>query len=189
VTSPALPSYRTTAQQVFFRLRSDGTPEGTTIADGDRWRAGMQAQYYVGSFGLFGEQIHSHQEVRRAATTGALETTAWGLTGSYILTGERATGRGIAPRRPFDPSAGAWGAFEVAARCHTLSVDEGAFPLFVDPSTAPRRTRAWTTGVNWYLTRGVRLTVDYEQTFFTGGAEGGDRRAARDVLTRLQLAF
>jgi phosphate-selective porin len=43
--------------------------------------------------------------------------------------------------------------------------------------------------VNWYLSRAVKVTLDYEQSHFTGGSPTGDRQTSRDLFTRLQLAF
>jgi phosphate-selective porin OprO and OprP len=189
LVSPALPVYRTTGQQVFFRLRADATAAGTTIADGDRWRAGVQGYYYLQSFGVVVEQLHSSQQLRRATIDGLLETTAWQVAGSYVLTGERATPRGVVPRRAFEPQAGAWGAIELTARYHTLEIGREVFPVFANPDSAAQRARAWTAGVNWYLSRAVKVTLDYEQSHFTGGSPTGDRQTSRDLFTRLQLAF
>ena len=52
------------------------------------------------------------------------------------------------------------------------------------------RAEGWAAGVNWYLNRALKFTVDYEETHFKGGAVAGQNRAVeRDVFTRFQLSF
>jgi phosphate-selective porin OprO/OprP len=91
ITTPDLPSYRTAAQQVFFRYRSDTTLEGTTLADGRHWRLGPQGYYYRGPLGLLAEYSVSNQRLRRGTVTGDSTATAWQLESSYALTGEVAS--------------------------------------------------------------------------------------------------
>ena len=70
------------------------------------------------------------------------------------------------PNYNFNPAAGTWGAFELAARYSVLDLNfrEG------DPGAA---TRSWarvrggeqkiiTVGVNWYLNPSMRLMLDYQ---------------------------
>ena len=80
----------------------------------------------------------SRQDVRRAAAADEIEQQSWQLTGAWVLTGETATGRAIAPRKPFDPGKGAWGAFEIVARANALTVDDAAFPVFANPDASAR---------------------------------------------------
>src|SRR5687768_9614611 len=96
-----LPRYRTPGQVQFFGYRSE------VAADGLHRRWSPQAYYYRGPFGLLGEYVTSEQEVR--VTSGAnldrvehLENTAWQLVGSWLLTGEDTSYRGVAkPNHPF----------------------------------------------------------------------------------------
>jgi phosphate-selective porin OprO/OprP len=45
-------------------------------------------------------------------------------------------------------------------------------------------------GLNWYISRMVRVYVDYDQTKFKGGgATGSDRPVEKVLISRLQLAF
>ena len=189
VASAALPAYRTTGQQVFFRYRGDGTAAGTTVADGTRSRWSAQGYYYSGRLGLLAEQVFSSQDVRRGTTSARLDTNAWQFAGSWVLTGESASYRGVTPRQPFDRGAGTWGAFELTARYHQLTADDDAFPLFANPQSAAAEARAIAAGLNWFLNRNVKVVLQYEETQFDGGAPGGDRPAERGVFTRLQFAF
>ena len=107
-----------------------------------------------------------------------------------MLTGEDASYRGVVkPSAPFSPGGG-WGAFELVGRYGELEIDDGAFPLFADPAVSARRAKAWTLGVNWYLTSNLKLVVNYLDTQFEGGAAtGADREDEKAVFSRLQVAF
>lgn len=190
LTAPDLPTYKTAAQQVHFRYRADGTVEGTTVADGSHWRIGPQGYYYVGSVGFLSEYYVSSQRVRRDTTSDDVQTRAWQISGVYALTGEKESYRGIVPRQTFDRSKGTWGGFELTARYGELKVDDSALTYFANPSTAAGEAHDSVVGVNWYLNRFVKITGQFENITFRGGApNGGDRPTERGVYTRLQFAF
>jgi phosphate-selective porin OprO and OprP len=190
VAAPALAQLRSGGQLVWFRYRTDGTVPNTTVADGSRTRFTTHGQYYLGQLGLQAEYVVSRQEVRRAATADEIEQQAWQLTGSWVLTGETATGRAIAPRKVFDPGKGGWGAFEIVARANALTVDDAAFPVFANPDQAGRQATAAGVGLNWYLNRNVKIAADYELTRFDGGAAAGaDRPDEHALFTRFQIGF
>ena len=107
-----------------------------------------------------------------------------------VLTGERASFRGVTPKKPFDLKSGGWGALELAGRYSVLRIDPDAFPTFASLSTSAQEARAWTVGLNWYLNKNVRAYLDYEETAFDGGAAGGkDRDTERVIFTRAQVSF
>ncbi|GGD37019.1 porin [Pseudoxanthomonas indica] len=184
-----LPRYRTPGQVQFFNYRS------SVAADGENFRFSPQAYYYLGRFGVLGEYIRSSQEVLQ--TTGAnagvradLENTAWQATVQFVLSGEDASYRGVVkPSSPFRPGEG-WGAFELVGRYGQLEVDDGAFPIFADPTVSAREASSWTLGLNWYLTSNLKLVFNYLDTTFKGGAAGGsDREDEKAIFSRLQVAF
>ena len=111
------------------------------------------------------------------------------MTGTWVLTGENGTYRGVAPKHAFDTKNGALGAFELTGRYHVLTIDDKAFPVFANPAAAARSAKAWAAGINWYLNRAVKIQADYEQTHFKGGAATGDRKTANEILTRFQVGF
>jgi phosphate-selective porin OprO/OprP len=189
VIAPNLPAFRTNGQITFARYRFDTTAAGTTVADGSHWRVSPQGYFYTGPFGVLTEYVFSSQRVRRDIETARLGTTAWQVATSYVLTGEDSSYRGVTPRSAFDPSAGTWGAVELTARVNELTLDEGAFPSFANPAIAARNARGWAVGANWYLNRGVKVTADYEETYFRGGGTSGDRETERDLFTRIQVGF
>jgi phosphate-selective porin OprO/OprP len=188
--TPALASYRTPGQQTFFRYASSTTtPATSAYADGRRSRLAPQGYFYTGPLGLQGEYIQSWQAVTRSGTTAKLKHTAWQTTGSFFLTGEKNSFRSAAPKKPFDPKAGTFGALELAARYSELSPDDATFPTFATLASSPSKAKAWAVGLNWYLAKAIKVVADYEHTTFTGGAATGDREPENFVVTRVQYAF
>ncbi len=185
--SPALPLYRTPGQNTFFSYRSDTTAVAA-VANGQRWRISPQAYWRIGPLGLLGEWIRSSQEVSRGAATAEIRATAWQAAGSFALTGEKASYRGLSPKKPV--TAGGYGAFEVVGRYSELTVDDEAFPTFANPARSARKAKEWAVGLNWYAERRIKIAVNYGQTSFDGGAAGGaDRDTEKALLTRFQVAF
>ncbi|HUJ12044.1 MAG TPA: porin [Verrucomicrobiae bacterium] len=189
-TSASVPSFKTPGQNTFFKYLSGTTLANTTYGHGQRVRVSPQGYYYWGPFGLLAEYVFSEQEVQKGAATDHLRNAAWQAAGSVVLTGERASYRGVTPRRPFDLKNGGWGALELAARYSVLRIDPEAFPTFASIDSSAQEARAWAVGLNWYLNRNVKFVLDYEETSFDGGAAGGtDRLSERVLFTRAQVAF
>lgn len=192
LTSPDLPTLKTSGQKTFFsyRTNSPATASGTVIADGRRTRLSPQAYYFAGPFGLLGEYVRTSQEVEKGTSDEKLTHKAWQVSGSWVLTGEDASFKGVKPKRPFDPAAGNWGALEVAGRYHQLEVDQDTFPTFADAAKSAEKATAWGVGLNWYLNSNVKAVINYEETDFDGGAAGnGDRPNEKLILSRFQVAF
>ena len=95
--APALSSYKTPGQNTFFRYRSD-TSAVSAVATGRRWRVSPQAYWHLGPLGVLGEWIRSSQVVSRGATTATIGAKAWQAAGSFTLTGEDASYRGVSPK-------------------------------------------------------------------------------------------
>ena len=193
--TPLLPSYRTPGQQVFFSYRGGSS---ATYADGRRSRLVPQLYYYSGSFGMIGEYVDLRQQVSRQLTPGArrtaqLDDSAWQVSLSYFLTGERAAYNDYAPLSVFEPALTGWGAWELALRYHELRIDDAAFAggaaSFADPTASPRQARALGLGLNWYLNLNLKLMLNYERTRFDGGALAGNRPDENALLTRFSLVF
>lgn len=179
--SSQLPSYRTNGQQTFFSYRS-----GDTFAFGDRTRVSPQAYWYHNNISLLGEYTVSEQEIQRATTTTTMDSIAnraWVVAGTWILTGEKTSYRGVKPKNK------KWGALELAGRYSELRIDNKAFPRYANIATAARRAKAWTGGLNWYLNDAVKIISNYEYTTFEGGAATGNRRPERALLSRVQLVY
>jgi phosphate-selective porin OprO/OprP len=189
-TATDLAGYRSASQQTFFRYRTDAlVPDNTVVADGRRSRLAPHTYLGIGSFGLLGEYTINRQEVRSGATTARLTHKAWQASGSFFLTGEYAGFKSPAPRKPFDLKAGTFGALELAARYGELDIDDDAFPLFANPASSATKAKGLGLGVNWHLSKQIKVLVSYEHTAFDGGAETGDRASEDFVVTRFQHAF
>ena len=143
---------------------------------------GLEAAVVHGPFSLQGEWI-----VAVVDPQSGRDMTLWGvdLSGSWFLTGEnrpydRRTGvfKPVVPREPF--SFGKWGpgAWELKVRWSYTDLDDGS----VDGG----RMGILSTGVNWYLDRHWRMTVEYLYTRVDGPS--GDGRL-HTLQSRLQLRF
>lgn len=209
-SSTELPSFKTFGQATFFSYSgavaatSTAAGKSSSFAFGQRERYSPQFFYYWGPVGLLGEYVTSAQAVRRDTvdTTNAITSSvaktlshdAWQVGVSYVITGESASYKGVAPAQPFDPFAGTWGAFEVAARYGQLEVDPDAFSKgFASATGSARRDKEWVLGLNWYLNKNVKFVLDYGHTDFRGGAGSGkfvaDRPSEHAILSRVQLVL
>jgi phosphate-selective porin OprO/OprP len=187
---PALASYKSPGQNTFFSYRGDGTAAGTVVANGRRRRIAPQGYYHWGRVGLLGEWIRSTQVATLGANTQTLRATAWQAAGSFTLTGEDASYKGLTPRRPIEAGHGGIGAIELVGRYSTLIIDPVAFPTFANAASSAQRAREWAAGINWYVERGVKVSVNYSQTKYLAGAAGGaNREKEQAILTQFQLAF
>jgi phosphate-selective porin OprO/OprP len=191
-TEQAVPSYGNPGigQVSFFSYRgASGTTPGVA-ADGDRTRVSPQGYWYWGPFGALAEYVRAQQNVERAGNDDLRAThDAWQLTLGYVLTGENASFRGVVPRSEFGSDTG-WGALEIAGRVQGITFDDDVFPLFSNPDTSIERALGFTAGINWYLNRYLKLSLNYDHVTYDGGRAGGrDRRADDQILTRLQLNY
>lgn len=184
--------YRTDGQQTFFRYRS------TVIQDGDLRRVSPQAYWYNGPFGLLGEYVESvsNPRVGAAGVTREIKNAAWQLAGSWVITGEDTSYKGVVPKTTFDLSAKTWGALELTARIANLDIDDDAFTLFADPSASASEATSIGVGLNWYLSKSLRASFDYFQTHFdlAPGAPALPsnlviRQDEKSFISRLQLTF
>jgi phosphate-selective porin OprO/OprP len=198
-----LPTYRSPGQAAIFSYRASAAASGSTpavngtFADGERLRLTPQAYYYFRNFGLLGEYAVVSQDVSRlvGATTqsASLDHKAWHLQFSWLVTGEEETFRAPTVKSPYQAGKPGWGAWEVVARLHELSLDDEAFSggaaSFANPATAASRARAAGLGLNWYLNPNVKWQLDYDYTQYDGGAATGDRPDERAYFTRVGVAF
>jgi phosphate-selective porin OprO/OprP len=187
--SPGLAAYVTSGRRTFFRFRTGTSLDTAVVANGTRARITPHATYYVGPLGLMAEFIRSSQDISRGSARLRSHTTAWQLAGTWLVTGETASYRGVTPNRPLVPRSGQWGAVEVAVRYTALHVDSAVFPIFADPDVAARAVSAWAAGVNWYWNPSIKVAVDYERTTFEPQAPGSDGFREQVLLARMQIWF
>ncbi len=176
-----LPFFRTSVGQTYFAYAA------SAAASGGRRRLTPAVFYYYKSFGGFAEYVQSTQSVARAGVERDFTNRGWDVTGSFLLTGEAASDRGVRPTSPFDPANGKWGALQVVARYSVLSVDRDIFALGFGAATASREARSFAVGLNWYPITFVKYYATYERTTFNGG--NAPRPSEDSVVFRVQLAF
>lgn len=189
VSVPNLASFKTPAQQNFFRYNNDAAANNVTIAAGKNWRFTPQLYYSWGPVGLLSEYVLSQQKVSKNNVLAKLNHQAFQATASVVLTGEKASYKGIKPKKPFQPKLGQWGAVELAGRYHLLDVDDDTFPIFATDTKSATKATSFGGGVNWYLNQNLKLATSYDHTFFKGGAATGNRPQEKLVTLRLQVGF
>ena len=185
--------YKSDGQQDFFAYRSTGS---TVLSTGRVSRYSPQVSYYNGGLSVLGEYIAASSEVGLAAGSKTkVKNTAWQLATGYVLTGEKASYKGVTPANDFDRASGSWGAFEVVARVAVLDVDDASFTTFADPSASASKATSYAVGANWYLSKVSRLSVDFTHTKFDlapGGAPAATspiKNSENALLARYQLNF
>lgn len=178
------PTFRSPGQASVFTFNSGVT------ADGPHTRYSPQAYWYWNSFGVLGEYVVSDQQLVRGAIKEKFKNDAWQISGTYVLTGEDASFKGVKPRKPFDLSLNQWGAWEIAARYGQLDLDDSLFVRnFANINNSITEESAVGLGVNWYLNNNVRVMLDYERTDFDGGGPSQDRASENAIFTRLQIVY
>jgi phosphate-selective porin OprO/OprP len=187
VDGEALPAFKSFDQNSFFTFAS-GVTEG-----GHRSRLAPGAYYYLGPFGLLAEYAVTEEGLQKGVVRHPIAFRAWQTAGSYILTGEKKGFTSPTPKRNFDPANGGWGAVELAFRVGEFRAEEGIYDYgFASPSTTPRVAHEVVGGVNWYLNRLFRISVDYGRTNFGGGATvaaGINRPTEKALILRFQINF
>jgi len=180
-----LPSYKTFGQNTFFSFASG------VSAMGHRTRLAPQGYYYNGPFGLFAEFTLAEEGLQKGTLRRSVAFRAWQVQASCLLTGDKKGFTTLSPRKNFDPRNHGWGAVELAVRTGDFSVERGFFDYgFGTVAATPRHAKEWVGGVNWYLNRTVRISLDYGNTKFSGGAAtGGNRPTERALLQRFQMNF
>jgi phosphate-selective porin OprO/OprP len=179
--SGAVPSFKTSIGQTYFSYAS-------AAASGERTRFTPAVFYYYKSLGAFGEYVRSTQSMAKNTVSHDIANHAWDVSGSFLITGERASPAVPTPTRRFDPGGGSWGAVQVVARYAELTIDNAAFTAGLAAEGASRRAQAFTVGVNWYPTAFVKYYATFERTVFDHRADG-PRPAEDAILFRVQVAF
>jgi phosphate-selective porin OprO and OprP len=196
-----LSAYRSEGQQSVFSYRANTatgvTPNNATYADGQRLRLAPQVYYYRGSVGFLGEYTQVKQDVSRnvggVLLSDTLTNSAWQGQFSWFVTGEEESFRGFTPQSTWQPGKDGWGALELVARYQELDVDDDAFVgganSFANPATAITKETSYGVGVNWYPWNTVKLSINYDQTRFDGGALEGDRPDEKALFSRFAINY
>lgn len=188
---PVLPVYRSAGNQTFFQyLGAAGRLPAVQAAE-DHWRIYPQGYYYYGPFGFMAEWVKSEYDLKRGTATGTAKVRAWQAAASWVLTGENASFKGVVPRSSLTPTLSSFGAFEIAARYTGWEINDDVFPVFANPAASVERAQAWAVGLNWYPNRWLKFQLDYERTWYDGGAPGSNNNRLPEgvILTRMQVAY
>jgi phosphate-selective porin OprO/OprP len=162
-----------TGRQAIFAYAAQDTSEGTLR------RVSPQAYWYFGPFGLIAEYTQTTQNIRRATFENDLTNSAWAVTGSWFLTGEKNTYKSIKVKKANTfPTLDGLGAIELLGRVHALKIDGKAFDSLTtdrrvrlaDPSRQVSAALGAGAALKWYLNSNVLIFGSYEYTKFTGGA-------------------
>jgi phosphate-selective porin OprO/OprP len=190
--NPGLTNLRSGGQAVIVKYAAGMDDATTARVAGWRYRLAAHGYYYGGPVGVLAEYVRNEQTATVMGNGARLAHRAWQLATSVALTpGDRPTYRGLKPKQPFDPAAGTWGAFELAARYAELRIDPETFDKgFASRNSSVERARAFTLGANWYFNEYLKLQLDYEGTLFQGGApDGADRPTEHVIATRFQASI
>jgi len=164
---------------------------------------GGEAAFGYKSFLVEGEYFKIDLERRQSGTTVLSDPDfdGWYVQGSWVITGEPRTYNGGEARydapKPafnFNPSAGTWGAWEVAARYSTVNLDyRSGVANAATPTGGVRggEQKIWSVGVNWYMNPTIRMMFNYLNVdvdrLTAAGAQAGQKYDA--VALRTQLSF
>jgi phosphate-selective porin OprO/OprP len=192
-------------------LRLDGTRLVDTGAVDTRNASVYGAEFGFTSHQFMLESEYFEYKIDRRITTAIAPSnpnfSGWYVQGAWVLTGENrpynpAEARFDAPKLNynFNPAAGTWGAFELAARYSDLDLnyhDCGAgHPIPAAPAPCFDAIRGGqqkisSVGLNWYLNPAIRFMFDYQHVdvdrFNAAGLQVGQSYNA--IAMRSQLTF
>jgi phosphate-selective porin OprO/OprP len=187
----SLTAFKTTGQTALFSYlapASDAMGTNTAFASGRESRLNPELYYYYQGFGLLGEAIWTRQELHKGSTRATLVHKAWHATASYVIGGRNGF-NGPTPNDAWNPEAGHYGAFEIAARYSFIEFAQLAFPDFADTAASARRASNVGAALTWVLSRTVQIGLNLEHTQFKGASKTGNRKAENMLLSRAQLNF
>jgi phosphate-selective porin OprO/OprP len=161
---------------------------------------GAEAGLGVQNFLVEGEAF-KYKIDRRNSTLADPHFNGWYVQGVWVLTGETrpynpAEGRFDAPKLNynFNPAAGTWGAFEIAARYSDLDLNyrEGAQgTAAITTAIRGGEQKISSVGLNWYLNPDMRFMLDFQHVGIdrlnAAGVQVGQTYNA--VAFRSQLTF
>jgi phosphate-selective porin OprO/OprP len=122
--------------------------------DGRRTRIDPQLYWTFGSFGLSAELLIREDELADGSAESKVESSGWYLAAAFIVTGEDKK-----PETRIVPQ-GDWGAVELVARIANVAVDNAVDSGIAVAAGNAEEARSITFGVNWWVTRFVRITAN-----------------------------
>jgi phosphate-selective porin OprO/OprP len=181
-------AFKSPGQNTIFSYLSTTTAT-TVFASGRHTRINPQLYYYVGPFGLLAEWVREYQQLANSVGSGAVNNSAGHVTAAFVIGGDE-TFEGVKPHHALDLANGGYGALEIAGRYHWLDVDHASFSTAADPSKSIGRARAAGVALNWQLSRNIKASGNFDQTWFDGGAsKGANRNTEKVTIGRFEIAF
>jgi phosphate-selective porin OprO/OprP len=156
------------SSRALYKLSHD-TKFGVLQDVDGRWRLGIEVFWGYGPVALAGEYVHlrytrlepAGEPAQDADFSAGYLSAMWALTGeSFIIS--KGVMQPLYPHRFFDPEAGTWGAFVLAARAAHFEGDEDWITPGVYVSV--RRADTYTLAINWLLFPMYRLVLDVSHT-------------------------
>jgi phosphate-selective porin OprO/OprP len=162
--------------------------------DGERSRWGGEATWNYGPVGVRGEAWNRVDHVDTATLYHhRIPMTAWNAQVTWLVTGEKKSLESrILPLHPFDPRGGGWGALELAARVDRLHIDDDIITTGIAAAGGANEVTGYSAGLNWYLTRNIRISPDVFWEVFNRDIAFADGRQDRHFfggILRFQLEF
>jgi len=179
--SAAADSFKTGLQTKYFEYNG-------VNSDGKKTLLGADVSLWRGPIGLVAEYITAEHDLVKGSAADTVNNRGWYVQGSYVLTGEKATAKGVKPNKNFDLANGTWGAFELAARYAVVDIDNKAFTNGFARSGSADGAKVTTAGINWYLNQNVSVLLDYVHSDFNDALADGSK-GEDGVMTRVQLSF
>jgi len=167
----------------------------TNLLDGVRTRWGAELTWNFGPFGLRGEAWRRVDTLDTATQNNKkIDTTAWSMEATLLVTQEKKPIEArVVPLHPFDPRTGAWGALELALRVDRLHIDNDIFTLGIAPAAGNANVvTGYSAGINWYLTRNIRISPNLYWEVFDDKIAFADGRSDAHFfggILRFQLEF
>src|SRR5262249_37928334 len=119
---------------------------GNNVIEGHLTRMDFNFHWNYGPAAIRAEYYRQRTQLDGPAATlraNAFEIAAWYVQATWLLTGEeKPLENRVKPKNNFDPMAGGWGAWELAARCAVVDAHDGVAAGIMNPKTSP------TTGSN-----------------------------------------
>jgi phosphate-selective porin len=123
--------------------------------DGRRTRIVPQLSWAIGPFSLRAEYLLREDELVDGSAEGEIESSGWYVAATFLLTGEDKK-----PEARVVPK-GDWGAVELALRFANVTVDNAVDAGIVTvPLGNSEEVQTITFGVNWWITRMVRVSLN-----------------------------
>jgi phosphate-selective porin OprO/OprP len=190
-TGAAVTTFDVATYELGVTFFDPGAPAAVVNLDGRRTRFSAEASWAVGPVCLRAEYLLRTDEMNIGTVEEDVDTKAWSGTLTWILTGEeKSPETRITPAKNF--LEGGWGAVELAARIAGAEIGDEIEDLGVSLAGQSNEVLSATFGVNWWLTRNLRISAnvireDYKDDITFGGGRMED--VLTGFLARFQIDF